>query len=530
MKKIIFITFILTILKTQIFSYPYVNDTKQKLDNGVQVVKCSTEGNYDSNTKVTFYGDSRIEYAEFPLPYGLAAKPFFDLPSSGIGGLDTFLGALPEGWNVQNFSHSGMTSGSYFTNGISEWGNEDSSKPKVEVGISGLYNHLLNCLRANGDPYPPFPKAYKIARNVAFHIGGNDFIRYAPLITFLPWKFDKVKNLVLNNYEKIISIFIRRKRNVLVIGHYPTVAYSFYLGSPIDYYDNNELFSSPPLHRVYKVKLFDFGGKLLKILYSKETFLELNQVEKEDFFGYLKEVFEWPRKIVAAYSGGSLKMITCSLFSGMIELFQTELKFCRKLLFDLKGELWILKGIEKAKDIFGQASIRRPETSIQRAYFIWVYTNAKEGLASTIPSLGMLSVELELPEIVERRNKDAQNYGVNINYLRLWEYFLNPHTQETWVANPLLMGDRWHPNIYGFLLWGYLVGNKIRELGWHLDKFDVELQQVKKEDPKPLLTNTELNSIDDSQSLPNEISDRPSNPELSAWDIIVLCYLLRICK
>ncbi|GIX41285.1 MAG: hypothetical protein KatS3mg129_1018 [Leptospiraceae bacterium] len=85
---------------------------------GNKIIICTTESNFDSNTKVTFYGDSRMDFADLPFPYGLAG-----MFGSGLGGLDVFLGALPEGWNVQNFAVTGMTS-------------------------SGLYDHLLNCMRA----------------------------------------------------------------------------------------------------------------------------------------------------------------------------------------------------------------------------------------------------------------------------------------------------------------------------------------------------------------------------------------------
>jgi len=159
-------------LNSALFTYPYVVDIFQTEEVKERFSSCTTieyknlPPLFDSNTKVTFYGDSRMQLAHFLLTYGI---PFV--------GLDFFLGALPEGWNVQNFGISGMTSG-------------------------GLYDHLLNCLPANGDK-APFPENYKIAKNVAFHIGGNDFFGYTPLIAYMPWKSNDVKNLVYTTTKKL---------------------------------------------------------------------------------------------------------------------------------------------------------------------------------------------------------------------------------------------------------------------------------------------------------------------------------------
>jgi hypothetical protein len=144
----------------------------------------------------------------------------------------------------------------------------------------------------------------------------------------------------------------------------------------------------------------------------------------------------------------------------------------------------------------------------------------------------MMAVDSELPEIAERRNLDAINYGVKIHYLKLWHFFTvhdnGMFLYEPWVVNPSLMADPWHPNIFGMNIWGYHVGNKIMELGWHLDKFDVRLQTVKNE--SSLLSQDELNQINDRNKLPNEHYTTPPNPEPNLWDLLILCWLLGGCR
>jgi lysophospholipase L1-like esterase len=410
-----------------------------------------------------------MQLAHFLLPYGI---PFV--------GLDFFLGALPEGWNEQNFGISGMTS-------------------------RGLYDHLLNCLRANGDK-APFPENYKIARNVAFHIGGNDFIGYTPLIAYMPWKFNDVKNLVLYNYEKIISMFIRRKRNVLLIGHYPTVSYSFRWGAKNEYFYTFQVVSSELLGKInFNFHLYEKIKNRVANL-NQDPFFKPNEdiILKDavnELLNHLRKYF-----IIHYFNQYSLQIFPFLKFLG----FENE--FFNKLLKLLANDR---RGTCDAKQV---------------GFKFWFYCIAAD--FSTISSLGMMAVDSELPEIAERRNLDAINYGVKIHYLKLWHFFTvhdnGMFLYEPWVVNPSLMADPWHPNIFGMNIWGYHVGNKIMELGWHLDKFDVRLQTVKNE--SSLLSQDELNQINDRNKLPNEHYTTPPNPEPNLWDLLILCWLLGGCR
>jgi hypothetical protein len=86
-------------LSSALFTYPYVVDLFSTEEVKIKFFLCEHNNlpplfDSNTNTKVTFYGDSRMQLAHFLLPYGI---PFV--------GLDFFLGALPEGWNVNIMSY-----------------------------------------------------------------------------------------------------------------------------------------------------------------------------------------------------------------------------------------------------------------------------------------------------------------------------------------------------------------------------------------------------------------------------------------
>jgi len=68
---------------------------------------CDTSGLYDSKTRASFFGDSRIHLADGRL------APLFGLDVYAFGnpaGLDFFLRGAGDDWNVQNLAMSGYTS------------------------------------------------------------------------------------------------------------------------------------------------------------------------------------------------------------------------------------------------------------------------------------------------------------------------------------------------------------------------------------------------------------------------------------
>ena len=95
---------------------------------------------------------------------------------------------------------------------------------------SGLLDGFLDqCLKKD---------TFKIHENVAFHIGGNDFMAASLLLKIFPWKYGDVVNLVANNHERIISRLQRRNKKILLIGQYPTIAYSIQYGPASLWFSN----------------------------------------------------------------------------------------------------------------------------------------------------------------------------------------------------------------------------------------------------------------------------------------------------
>lgn len=154
--------------------------------------ECSTEGRYDNNTMVTFYGDSRMDFA--------------DHPGFGNASMDSFLGADAT-WNVQNFGWAGKESGDVLA-------------------------HLKACLPLSGFTGT---SNYWIANRIVYHQGGNDFINNIHVLVLAPWFYGTIKNKALNNMEKTISMFHRRKKKILLVGNYPAISYSIIARSAIDW-------------------------------------------------------------------------------------------------------------------------------------------------------------------------------------------------------------------------------------------------------------------------------------------------------
>lgn len=162
---------------------------------------CNTSGLYDSQTRATFFGDSRIHLADSRLALLLKLDKY---TYGNPAGLDFFLRGADDGWNVQNLAMSGYTS-------------------------DALDKFLDQCLKKD---------TFKIHENVAFHIGGNDFMAASLLLKIFPWKYGDVVNLVANNHERIISRFQRRNKKILLIGQYPTIAYSTQYGPASLWFSN----------------------------------------------------------------------------------------------------------------------------------------------------------------------------------------------------------------------------------------------------------------------------------------------------
>lgn len=137
---------------------------------------------YDSKTTVTMYGDSRSDFA--------------DLPPYNYSNMNALVGADIVNWNVQNFGVAGWTS-------------------------SDLLGHLLECLKVDPLSGNPLKSNYIIASKVALEIGGNDIYHVSPLLYVMPWIFPATVERTRSNIERILGIFQRRNKQILLIGNYP---------------------------------------------------------------------------------------------------------------------------------------------------------------------------------------------------------------------------------------------------------------------------------------------------------------------
>ena len=123
---------------------------------------CSTANLFNGQTAVSFWGDSRIDLVDSPI-YGNSS-------------LDVYFGV--DGWNVQNFGVSGRQSRGV-NDEISECFKRETDYIPYTVDGTGKWT-------GGGDPVLPYYKNFITSKNVAFEIGGNDFVQNAIIIHLFP--------------------------------------------------------------------------------------------------------------------------------------------------------------------------------------------------------------------------------------------------------------------------------------------------------------------------------------------------------
>jgi hypothetical protein len=144
-KQIFILGIIILLLSYLVFPLFAEAPYKRQLDqsNRDPNVACSTTGYYDTNTAVTFFGDSRADFVN---------SPFY-----GFSSLDHYF-TTGGTWNVQNFGKSTMDS-------------------------QGFKNQIQTCFgRDPANAAKPLYRNFKIAYNVAFEMGGNDFVNQYPFL------------------------------------------------------------------------------------------------------------------------------------------------------------------------------------------------------------------------------------------------------------------------------------------------------------------------------------------------------------
>ncbi|WP_232380743.1 LIC10707 family hydrolase [Leptospira ainlahdjerensis] len=434
-------------LTAQPFSgIPDLTDCKtiNKYSNPTQASPDPSNPLYYSKTTVTFFGDSRIDFAN-ALPKGYDAAIYYfpgltngDYPGKkfslglfyGASSLDFYLGT-DSSWNIQNLGHGGDNS-------------------------AGLLEYLKTCLTNTN---------HIIAPNVAFEIGGNDYLNNFLMLVLMPWHSQEYVNRALNNIERAITRLYQVRKNVLIIGNYPAIAWSAQRGLPKD-----NVFSFEGLNFKYQAILQGFG------ISDQVTFKnELNNMK--------------PILSNAMITYGGITALS-DLMSGIA----------------IGGAGYLLNPSQSGT-CFGS---NVPSNGPMPAYYCWIAGNFSA--MGTFPSFLMGIQESAYPEIQTRRKPYFQAQGLTLEYLRLWEAFVNPSTLEPWVVNDSLMGDIVHPNAIGFTVWGYHVSSKIKSLGWHLPKSP----PVTPPPPPP----TDTGGENTGRIEPGPISD---------WDLILLCFLFGIC-
>ncbi|MCB1194210.1 MAG: hypothetical protein KDK90_27490 [Leptospiraceae bacterium] len=452
------------------------------------------------NAFLTFYGDSLGD--------------FVDSGFHGIVGWDAYLGFYrPDfdsllGWRVQNFAVEGWTTRS-------------------------IYEGLKKCLY-NKDTRANF----KMSNTIAMEIGGNDMVNYTPLLIFMPWKYwtyrdpttnkdvKGVVDVVLHNI-KVLIYFFRHPlidKNVLVMGNFPTLAYSPTLGNVGDYFEIRKAFSD--------------------IYYRKWNEKDPNtNVEKDD----QKENLDFLQE-VTAYA----MILTSSALEVMYtanELFGDKLGETLDNLFDT-----MLPSRIKDKKL---DSFKAAHKSSVEWYLEWVYYNsanlttaASFGLYLMQPGLEALAVEMRdrtrnmKPEITSldktqtytAHNRKGGNY---VDFLPL--YHLTVRSKDCkeygycWVANPILYRDNLpgHINHLGYYLWANSLSQKLAELDsdndWkHTNVLGFDKPSNTKKDgtieETPDGFNDPIVPIDENG---NEV--KPEEPRVDINSLLLLCFFFGSC-
>lgn len=400
---------------------------------------------YYSKTTVTFFGDSRIDFAN-AVPQDYDAAVFYapvlqnnNYPGKkfslglfyGVSSLDFYLGT-DSSWNIQNFGHGGDNS-------------------------DAMLGQITTCLTNKPN--------YKIAPNVAFEIGGNDYLQNFLMLVLMPWHSQEYINRALNNIERAITKLYQVRKNVLIIGNYPAVGWSAQRGLP-------------------GINGYAFDG----LNFKYQTILQGYSIsDQQAFKNSLSNMKPILSNALIAYGGvvALSEMMSGAAIAGVGYLLNPE----------------------QSGTCFGS---KIPANGQIPAYFCWIAAN--QAAAGTLPSFLMGIQEGAYSEIQARRKPYFQAQGLTLEYLRLWEAFVNPSTLEPWVANDALMGDLVHPNAIGLSVWGYHVSSKIKSLGWHLPKNPPVTP------PPPPPTDTG-----------GENTGRVEPGPISEWDLILLCFLFGIC-
>jgi hypothetical protein len=307
------------------------------------------------------------------------------------------------------------------------------------------------------DPAKANNPNFKTAYNVAFEIGGNDYVNRIPFFILNPALYITRVPESRDNIASIIYTLQMREKNVLLIGNYPALAWSARLGDPMSYAGYN-----------------GFNPKVLKAYSTTDR----GSLLGEDNEKFLKQVI---KKIIigSIFMPDALSVIGSSIGSSLSGQEDSDLNSAYQDALHAVGQ-----------DAGGQENKNLARMSI--GSYSWWTTISLKAIA-TVPSVGVVLLENEIRAMVA--NPSA--FGLKpFQYVSTAEVFLYPPAQyEPWVVNPNLMTDVVHKNHLGYTIWGKLVGDKIREMGWQNEKAvddSISSNKINYQLSKTLLTNIVL--------------------------------------
>ena len=405
MKSFLFL--LLLVINLEVFANPIF---KRNLVTGIDfnndglfdrdVYNCITSDIYDGNTAVSFWGDSRLDLV--------------DVPIYGHSSLDVYLGA--NGWNVQNFGVGGRQSRG-LNDEITECFKRETDYIPERLDSNGVWI-------GGGDPLKPYYTNFITSKNVAFEIGGNDFVGNALFIyIFPPFMINFLDRANDEIYYTVKKLRIK-ERNVLLIGNYSAISWSLKIGNP-------HIYGFPY-----------FNPKVIEAMVNESTW-------KKDTMDGLTPIL---KRILVGIPPFMLVPVG-DLFSGSIFTH-----------FAIAGNSQLDAIIQS-----GQDRINAQIENLAVGSYEW-WLRICQQAPGTIPALGVMFLEPRLAGIVANETAFAPEYyaGTNMHYLSTFQYFLHPKTPlEPYVVNQELMTDIIHKNHIGYLVWGKVVGDKIRGLNWH---------------------------------------------------------------
>ena len=92
----------------------------------------------------------------------------------------------------------------------------------------------------------------------------------------------------------------------------------------------------------------------------------------------------------------------------------------------------------------------------------------------TAASIGLMNLEPILTQMQQRRTPMFAEKALKLEHQPVWRCFqLLEYTDEPYVVDPRLMSDMIHPSASGFTVWGRLIGDKMRGMGFFEDNYNM---------------------------------------------------------